>query len=119
MAYLIALFVPPLAHRVYKEAKSVEIQSMLYLGHTISLTDRLLSVYYHSLTVIIQTTSEPSSQLELVESRWKPAVLYGSVTVTSKEFSSVESIWDCFCIKSCEYIALETFQHNCIFQLNQ
>lgn len=50
-----------LAHRVCKEAKSVEIQSMLYFGHTISLTDRLLSAYYHSLMVIIQMTTEPSS----------------------------------------------------------
>ncbi len=80
LAYLIALIFPPLAHRVCKEAKSFEIQSVLYLGHTISLTDRLLNAYYHSLTVIIQSTTEPSSQLEFVENRWKPAVLYGSVT---------------------------------------
>ncbi len=74
------LIFPPLAHRVCKEAKSVEIQSVLYLGNIISLTDRLLNAYYHSLTVLIQNTSEPSSQLGLVENRWKPAVLYGSVT---------------------------------------
>ncbi len=79
LAYLIALIFPPLVQRVCKEAKRVEIQSVLYLGHTISLANRLLNAYYHNLTVIIQSTTEPSSQLELVENRWKSAVLYGSV----------------------------------------
>lgn len=68
-----------LAHRVCIEAKSVEIQSMLYFGHTISMTDRLLSAYYHSLTVIIQRTTESSSQLEPFENRCKGSVLYSSV----------------------------------------
>ncbi len=74
LAYLIALIFPPLFQRVCKEAKRVEIQSVLYLGHTISLADRLLNALF-----IIQSTTEPSSQLELVENRWKLAVLYGSV----------------------------------------
>lgn len=65
-----------LAHGVCKAAKSVEIQSGLYLAHTISLTDRLLSAYYRSLTVIIKAIF---TAIEPFENRWRSTVLCGSI----------------------------------------